>query len=74
MDNKNKKGADNHREIASHLEQAAKHHHDAAKHHEAGDADKAARSTVLAQGHHAHANDAMNEQVKSHAKNDDKTM
>jgi hypothetical protein len=61
------KGIENHKKAAKHLEEAAKHHTEAAKHHEAGDADKAMRSTVKAQGHTVHATEAQRELVKQQA-------
>jgi len=57
----------NHKTIASNLEAAAKHHTDAAKHHEAGNPEKAAHSTVKANGHQSLANDAKKEDAKLHA-------
>jgi hypothetical protein len=65
----NKKDSENHKKIATHLEEAAKHHKEAAKQHEAGDHDKAARSTVIAQGYHALAHEANKEDIKYHALN-----
>ena len=61
------KNVENHKMIATHLETAAKHHVDAAKHHEADNHEKAALSTVKAQGHLALANEAQKEDVKNHA-------
>ncbi|MEO6902770.1 MAG: hypothetical protein ABI315_06410 [Bacteroidia bacterium] len=61
------KNVENHKKIATHLEAAAKHHEDAAKHHEADNHDKAAMSTIKAQGHLALANEAQKEDVKNHA-------
>ena len=58
---------ENHKKIAAHLETAAKHHQDAAKHHEAENHEKAALSTVKAQGHLLLANEAQKEDVKNHA-------
>jgi len=65
----NKKGIDNHIQTAKHLQEASKHHLDAAKHHEIGDHDKAAASTIKAQGHTALANEHQKEDVKHHALN-----
>ena len=62
------KGIENHKKTATHLEEAAKHHKDAAKHHEAGNHEKAALSTVKAQGHFAHAQELQKENAKQHAK------
>jgi hypothetical protein len=61
------KGADSHKKIANHLEAASKHHLEAAKHHDAGDLEKAALSTIKAQGHVVHASDAQREISKSHS-------
>ncbi len=61
------KNIENHKKIATHLEVASKHHLDAAKHHEADNHDKAAMSTIKAQGHLALANEAQKEDVKNHA-------
>jgi len=61
------KNVDNHKKIATHLETAAKHHEDAAKHHETDSHEKAALSTVKAQGHLLLANEAHKEVVKNHA-------
>ena len=63
----NKKGVENHKAIATHLEAAAKHHLDAAKHHEEEHHDKAAKSTVKAQGHLLLAGEALKEDAKQHA-------
>jgi hypothetical protein len=63
----NQKDIENHKKIATHLEDAAKQHKEAAKHHESGDHDKAAKSTIIAQGHHDLANDAQKEDAKNHA-------
>lgn len=62
-----KANVENHKKIAKHLETAAKHHEDAAKHHEADNHEKAALSTVKAQGHLLLANQAQKEDVKNHA-------
>lgn len=58
---------ENHKKIAAHLETAAKHHQDAAKHHDTDSHEKAALSTVKAQGHLALAKDAHKEIVKNQA-------
>jgi hypothetical protein len=63
----NQKGIENHKTAAKHHEEAAKHHIEAAKQHEAGNHEKAAESTVKAQGHSSLANDAQKEDVKHHA-------
>ena len=63
----NKKGIENHKKTATHLETAAKLHKEAAKHHEDGNHEKAAESTVKAQGHMAIANEHQKEDVKQHA-------
>lgn len=57
----NQKGIENHKKAATHLVQAAKHHMDAANHHENDNHEAAAKSTVLAQGHTAVANEAQRE-------------
>ncbi|MDZ4757941.1 MAG: hypothetical protein SGJ10_07370 [Bacteroidota bacterium] len=67
--NENQKGIENHKKIASHLEAAAQHHLAAAKHHEDGEHDKAAQSTIKAQGHFTLARDAQKEDVRHHALN-----
>ena len=61
----NKTGIESHKTAAKHHEEAAKNHHEAAKHYEAGDHQKAAQSTITAQGHHTLATEAM----KEHSKN-----
>lgn len=63
----NQKGIENHKKTATHLESAAKHHHEAAKHHEDGNHEKAAQSTIKAQGHVTLATEAQREDVKHHA-------
>ena len=63
----NHKGIENHKKAAAHLQEAAKHHLDAAKHHEAGEHEKAAHSTIVAQGHHRIASEAQKEDVLQHA-------
>ena len=63
----NKKGIENHNKIATHLEAAAGLHKEAAKHHEDGNHEKAAESTIKAQGHTAIANEHQKEDVKQHA-------
>ena len=63
----NKKGIENHKTIATHLEAAAKNHLEAAKHHEEENHDKAAKSTIIAQGHLAIASEAQREDAKQHA-------
>ena len=68
----NKKGIENHKTAAKHHEAAAKSHHEAAKHHEEGNHDKAALSTIVAQGHSNLANDAQKEDAKLHAAVDKK--
>ena len=65
----NQKGIDLHKQAAKHHQEAAKNHLDAAKFHEAGDHDKAAKSTVKAQGSASLANDASREDAQSHAVN-----
>ena len=63
----NQKTIQNHKTAAKHHEEAAKHHHEAADHHEAGNDEKAAESTVKANGHHLLATDAQQEDAKLHA-------
>lgn len=65
----NQKGIENHKVAAKHLTEAAKHHVDAAKHHEAGNHEKAARSTLYAHGHVTIAAEAQREDIKHHALN-----
>ncbi len=63
----NQIGIENHKNAAKHHVEAAKHHLEAAKHHEDGNHDKAATSTIIAQGHHNLANEAQKKDLKSHA-------
>lgn len=65
----NKKAIENHKKTATHLEAAAKNHLDAAKHYEDENQNKAAKSTITAQGHMALANDAHKDVLKQHALN-----
>ena len=65
----NKKGIENHKQTATHLQTAAKYHLEAAKHHEEENHEKAAQSTIKAQGHLTLANEAQKEDVKNHALN-----
>jgi len=65
----NKKDVENHKKIATHLQSAAKFQLEAAKYHEEGNHEKAAKSTITAQGHLALANEAQREDVKYHALN-----
>ena len=58
---------ENHKQAAAHNMEAAKYHLEAVKHYEAGNHKKAARSTVLAYGHHAIAGDFLNDDAKHHA-------
>ncbi len=64
-----KKVIDNHKKIATHLDEASKHHTDAAKHHEENNHEKAAKSTITAHGHMALANEVHKEVSKQHALN-----
>lgn len=57
---------ENHKKVATHLEEAAKLHHEAAKNHEAGNHDKAHSSTVKANGHSEHAKEIEKEIKKHH--------
>ena len=63
----NKKGIENHKLAATHLQAAAQNHLDAAKHHEEGNHEKAAHSTIKAQGNLCLAGDAQREDAKHHA-------
>jgi hypothetical protein len=63
----NKKGVENHKVAARHHEEAAKNHHEAAKHHEDGNHEKAAQSTIIANGHSSLAHEAQKEDAKHHA-------
>ena|ERR1035437_936469 len=65
----NQPRVDIHKQAAKHHQDAAKHHQDAAKFHEQGQHDKAAASTVKAQGSATLANDASREDSRSHAIN-----
>jgi hypothetical protein len=65
----NKKGIENHKQIAANLEAAAKKHLEAAKFHEAGEHEKAAKSTITAHGHMSLASEAQREDSKNHALN-----
>lgn len=65
----NQKGIDNHKKAASHFEAAAKSHLEAAKHHENGNHEKAAKSTMEANGHSTLANEVQKEDVKHHTLN-----
>jgi hypothetical protein len=58
---------DNHKEAAKHHEAAAKHHNEAVKHHDAGNTEKALKSTVIASGHHTIAGEHQTELNKHHA-------
>jgi hypothetical protein len=58
---------ENHLQAASHHQEAAKHHLEAVKHHEEGNHEKAAQSTVKANGHSSLANDHQKEDAKYHA-------
>ena len=65
----NKKNVENHKKIATHFESAAKFHIEAANHHEKENHEKAAQSTIKAQGHTALALEAQKEDVKKHTLN-----
>jgi hypothetical protein len=65
----NQQRVDIHKQAAKHHQDAAKNHLDAAKFHEAGDHEKAAVSTVKAQGSASLASDASRENAQSHAIN-----
>ncbi|MES2780941.1 MAG: hypothetical protein V4651_13700 [Bacteroidota bacterium] len=62
----NSKVIENHKTAAKHHEEASKHHVEAVKHHENGDTEKAAHSTVVAQGHSNIANKAQKNVLKHH--------
>jgi hypothetical protein len=70
----NDKNIDMHKKAAAHLEEASKHHLDAAKHHSSGAHEKAAISTVEAQGHQCLANECHKEDIKHHALNHKATV
>ncbi len=57
----------NHHTAALHHEHAAKHHKEAAKSIENGEHEKASQSTLKANGHAVHAQEASKEIAKSHA-------
>ena len=63
----NQKDIANHKKAAEHLQAAAEHHTAAAKHHENGHHEKAAQSTVKANGQQCLANECHKEDVKHHA-------
>ena len=64
---KNKNVVENHKQAAIHHQEAAKHHNEAVKQHEAGNLEKAALSTLKANGHHALAEENQSEIAKHHA-------
>lgn len=66
----NQKGIENHKKTADLLEGAARHHREAARYHNEGDHDKAAQSTIMAQGYLSLAIDTQREDIKHHALND----
>lgn len=55
-----------HKTAAKHHKEASKHHTEAAKFHENGKAEKAAQSTVVAQGHSSIAKKALKDLLKHH--------
>jgi hypothetical protein len=57
----NKKGIENDKKTAGHLEAAVKHHLDSIKYHEAGEDEKAAMSSIAARGHYRIAKEARKE-------------
>ena len=63
------KGVDIHKQAAKHHLEASKHHLDAAKFHEVGEHEKAAMSTVKAQGSASLASDASREDAQMHSFN-----
>ena len=64
---KNKNVVDLHKQAGTHHQEAAKHHNEAVKHHEAGNPEKAALSTLKANGHHELAEEQQSEIAKQHA-------
>jgi hypothetical protein len=62
-----KSGVENHKGAAKHHEAAAKNHHEAARQHEEGNHEKAAQSTVLANGHSSLAAEAQKDDARHHA-------
>ena len=62
----NKKGIENHKQAAIHHEAAAKCHHDAVKYHEAGNHEKAYKSSLIAYGHLVLAEELAKEDLKHH--------
>ena len=69
VNSENKKGIQNHQEAAAYFEEAAKNHRDAAKHHEAGNHEKAFKSTIMAQGNQRMGIECQKEDVTHHALN-----
>ena len=65
----NKKGIENHKQAALHLEAAARFHRDAAKYHEAGNHEKAYKSSLIAYGHQSLANELGNQDIRHHTLN-----
>lgn len=65
----NKKGIENHKQAALQHEAAARFHRDAAKYHEAGNHEKAYKSSLIAYGYQALANELGNEDLKHHTLN-----
>lgn len=62
-----KKTIENHKNAAAHHLEAAKHHQDAIKHYETGNHEKAARSAMIAFGHHSIAGEFISDDAKYHA-------
>jgi hypothetical protein len=63
---KDQKGIDNHKKAASHFEAASKSHMDADSHHESGNHEKAAKSTIEANGHASLAMKAQKKDTQKH--------
>lgn len=59
--------SENHKTAAKHHQAAALHHQDAAKHLENGHEEKAALSSIKAQGHHNLASKAQKKNLKHEA-------
>jgi|GEM_PF-913216 len=62
-----KSDIENHKLAAIHHTEAAKYHLEAAKHHEEGNHEKAAATTIKANGHSILAQDCQKEDVRQHA-------
>ena len=60
-------GSNHHRDAAAHYELAARHHREAAKFHDAGNPEKAAYHSYVAQAHHLMAEEEAAEAMKHYA-------